>query len=91
MRAKTIGEALSRGWRGVARCVRGREDAPRRRERAKQLKSIMAELSEVGMPRRMIVRELTRRGIATPRGKSWHAQTVTRVATVPITSPAAAF
>ena len=30
MGVETIGEAFSLGWRVVARCVRGREDGPRR-------------------------------------------------------------
>lgn len=47
--------------------------------RAEQLKPILAELSAAGMSKREIAAELAGRGIPTPRGGRWHAQTVARV------------
>lgn len=48
-------------------------------ERAAQLKPVLAELSATGMSRRQIAAELIARGIPTPRGGRWHAQTVSRL------------
>lgn len=48
-------------------------------DRAEQLKPILAELSAAGMSKRQIAAELAARGIPTPRGGRWHAQTVARV------------
>ena len=47
--------------------------------RADQLKPILAELSAAGMSYQQIAAELTARGVTTPRGGRWHAQTVARV------------
>jgi DNA invertase Pin-like site-specific DNA recombinase len=48
-------------------------------DRADQLKPILAELCAAGMSKRQIAAELTARGVPTPRGGRWHAQTVARV------------
>jgi DNA invertase Pin-like site-specific DNA recombinase len=46
--------------------------------RAKRIRPILTELVRSGMSSRRIAAELTRRGIATPRGGRWHPQTVIR-------------
>jgi DNA invertase Pin-like site-specific DNA recombinase len=48
-------------------------------ERARQLAPILAELKSVGMSARQMAAELTVRGIATPNGGTWHAQTILRM------------
>jgi DNA invertase Pin-like site-specific DNA recombinase len=48
-------------------------------ERAAKLAPVLAELSGAGLSAGRIATELTRRGISTPRGGHWHAQTVLRV------------
>src|ERR1700737_2566680 len=48
-------------------------------ERARQLAPIFAELKRVGMSARQMAAELTVRGIATPNGGTWHAQTILRM------------
>ena len=48
-------------------------------ERAWQLFSILTELKRAGMSARQMAAELTARGILTPTGARWHAQTVLRM------------
>jgi hypothetical protein len=48
-------------------------------ERARQLAPILAELKSAGMSARQMAAELTARGIGTPNGARWHAQTVLRM------------
>ena len=48
-------------------------------ERARQLAPVLAELKSAGMSARQMARELTARGIATPSGGRWHAQSVLRM------------
>ena len=48
-------------------------------ERACQLFPVLAELKRAGMSARQMAVELTARGIITPTGGRWHAQTVLRV------------
>jgi DNA invertase Pin-like site-specific DNA recombinase len=48
-------------------------------ERARQLASLLAELKSAGMSARQIAAQLTVRGIPTPKGARWHAQTVIRM------------
>ena len=48
-------------------------------QRARQLAPVLAELKEAGMSARQIAAELTARGIITPTGARWHAQTVIRM------------
>jgi DNA invertase Pin-like site-specific DNA recombinase len=48
-------------------------------ERARQLAPVLAELKDAGMSARRMAAELTARGIATPSGGRWHAQTVLRI------------
>jgi len=48
-------------------------------ERARQLASVLAELKSTGMSARRMAVELTVRGIPTPNGAKWHAQTVRRI------------
>ena len=48
-------------------------------ERAEQLRSMLADLCAAGMSKRQIAAELAARGVPTPRGGRWHAQTVARV------------
>jgi DNA invertase Pin-like site-specific DNA recombinase len=48
-------------------------------ERARQLAPVLAELRGVGMSARRIAAELAARGIATPSGGRWHAQSVLRM------------
>lgn len=48
-------------------------------DRAERLKPILVELSAAGLSKRQIAAELASRGIPTPRGGRWHAQTVARV------------
>jgi hypothetical protein len=45
-------------------------------ERARELAPVLAELKDAGMSVRQMAAELTARGIPTPTGKRWHAQTV---------------
>lgn len=85
---KIIAAAAERGIRGVssetlmlmhaeratARSIANREKAL---QRAEQLRPIFAELA--GLSARKIAAELNVRGIATPAGGKWHADTVWRV------------
>jgi DNA invertase Pin-like site-specific DNA recombinase len=48
-------------------------------ERARQLAPLLTELKGAGMSARRMAAELTTRGIATPSGGRWHAQTVLRM------------
>jgi len=48
-------------------------------ERANRLKPIVTELTAASMSIRQIAAELTARGIAPPRGGTWHPQTVARI------------
>src|SRR3984893_8906882 len=48
-------------------------------KRAQQLAPVLAELTDPGMSARRMAAELTARGIATPSGGRWHAQTVSRM------------
>src|ERR1700726_4647050 len=48
-------------------------------DRARQLFPVLAELKRAGMSARRMAAELTARGILTPTGARWHAQTVLRV------------
>jgi DNA invertase Pin-like site-specific DNA recombinase len=48
-------------------------------ERARQLAPVLAELKDAGMSARRMAAELTARGIPTPTGGRWHAQTVLRM------------
>ena len=47
-------------------------------DRAGELRPVLTELAGAGMSVRRIAAELTARGIPTPRGSRWHAQTVLR-------------
>jgi DNA invertase Pin-like site-specific DNA recombinase len=47
--------------------------------RARQLAPLLAEWKDAGMSARRMAAELTARGIATPSGGRWHAQTVLRM------------
>jgi len=47
-------------------------------ERARQLAPVLAELKGAGFSARRIASELATRGISTPSGSPWHAQTVIR-------------
>ena len=57
-----------------AKGIQNREEA---RARAEALRPVLAELA--GQSARAIAAELTARGIATPSGGRWHAETVLRV------------
>ena len=48
-------------------------------ERARQLAPVLAEMRSAGMSARRMALELTSRGIPTPNGARWHAQTVLRM------------
>jgi len=48
-------------------------------ERARQLAPMLAELKRAGMSARQMAAGLAARGIATPNGRRWHAQTVLRM------------
>jgi DNA invertase Pin-like site-specific DNA recombinase len=48
-------------------------------ERARQLAPLLAELKSTGMSARQMAVQLTARGIPTPTGARWHAQTVIRM------------
>src|SRR6516164_367158 len=48
-------------------------------ERARQLAPVLAELKSAGMSARQMAAELTARGIATPGGGRWYAQSVLRM------------
>ena len=48
-------------------------------ERARQLAPLLTELRNFGMSARRMAAELTERGIPTPNGAKWHAQTVRRM------------
>jgi Recombinase len=48
-------------------------------ERARQLAPLLAELKSAGMSARQMAAQLTVRGIPTPTGARWHAQTVIRM------------
>jgi DNA invertase Pin-like site-specific DNA recombinase len=48
-------------------------------ERARQLAPVLAELRGAGMSARQMAAELAARGIATPSGGRWHAQSVLRM------------
>src|SRR6266849_1222374 len=47
--------------------------------RARQLAPVLAELKSTGLSARQMAAQLTARGISTPNGAKWHAQTVIRV------------
>jgi len=47
-------------------------------ERARMLAPVFAEFTNAGMSLRQMALELTARGIPSPRGARWHAQTVAR-------------
>jgi DNA invertase Pin-like site-specific DNA recombinase len=47
-------------------------------QRARQLAPVLAEMKSAGLSARQMVAELTLRGIQTPTGARWHAQTVLR-------------
>jgi DNA invertase Pin-like site-specific DNA recombinase len=47
--------------------------------RAHQLSPVLAELQRAGMSARRMAAELTARGILTPTGARWHAQTILRI------------
>jgi len=57
-----------------AQSLRNRDEV---RQRAEQLRPILAELS--GMSANKAAHELNLRGISTPRGGRWHALTVLRL------------
>ena len=57
-----------------AKGVRNRDEA---KARAETLRPLMAELSSLSA--RAIAAELNARGVATPSGARWHAETVLRV------------
>ncbi len=48
-------------------------------ERARQLAPLLAELKTAGLSARQIAAQLTARGIPTPTGARWHAQTIIRM------------
>jgi DNA invertase Pin-like site-specific DNA recombinase len=48
-------------------------------DRARQLAPVLTELQGAGMSARQMAAELTARGIATPTGGRWHAQSVLRM------------
>jgi DNA invertase Pin-like site-specific DNA recombinase len=48
-------------------------------ERARQLAPLLAELKAAGLSARQIAAQLTARGIPTPTGARWHAQTIIRM------------
>jgi DNA invertase Pin-like site-specific DNA recombinase len=48
-------------------------------ERARQLAPVLVELKSAGMSARQMAAELAARGIATPSGGRWHAQSVLRM------------
>ena len=48
-------------------------------ERARQLAPLLAELKGAGMSARQMAAELTARGIVTPNGARWHAQSILRM------------
>jgi DNA invertase Pin-like site-specific DNA recombinase len=48
-------------------------------ERARQLAPVLSELQTAGMSARRMAAELAARGIATPSGSRWHAQSVLRM------------
>lgn len=48
-------------------------------ERARQLAPVLAEMKNAGMSARQMAVELTARGVLTPNGAKWHAQTVRRM------------
>jgi hypothetical protein len=65
---------LMHAERATARSIASRKKAL---QRAEQLRPIFAELA--GLSARKIAAELNVRGIATPAGGKWHADTVWRV------------
>src|SRR5262249_40221905 len=48
-------------------------------ERARQLRPILAEMKRAGLSARKMAAHMTARGISTPTGAAWHAQTVIRM------------
>jgi DNA invertase Pin-like site-specific DNA recombinase len=48
-------------------------------QRARQLAPVLAEMKSAGLSARQMAAELTLRGIQTPTGARWHAQTVLRM------------
>src|SRR6266566_4965423 len=48
-------------------------------ERARELAPLLVELKGAGMSARRMAAELTARGVPTPNGAKWHAQTVRRM------------
>jgi DNA invertase Pin-like site-specific DNA recombinase len=64
------------GATGAARAAQYKAEA---RARAITLAPVLAELKQEGLSMRGIARELTQRQVPTPRGGTWHPQTVARV------------
>ena len=48
-------------------------------ERAKEIAPLLADLEAAGLSARGMAAELNRRGVATPAGGRWHAQSIIRV------------
>jgi DNA invertase Pin-like site-specific DNA recombinase len=48
-------------------------------ERARQLAPVLAELKGAGLSARQMAEQLRERGIPTPTGARWHAQTIIRM------------
>ena len=72
--AKARGKVLGRN--GAERLAPGYK--AQAMERALELAPVLRELQGAGMSARGIAAELNRRGVATPAGGRWHAQTVIR-------------
>ncbi|MFC1453166.1 recombinase family protein [Verrucomicrobiota bacterium] len=71
-RAKARGVKLGRHG-----AVLARQNAAKAKARARELKPVVAEIRKAGkVTVRAIMEELNRRGINTPRGRTWHPQTV---------------
>ena len=47
--------------------------------RAKEIAPVLRELETAGLSARRMAAELNRRGVETPTGRQWHAQTVMRI------------
>ena len=48
-------------------------------ERARQLRPLLAEMKRAGLSARKMAEQMTARGIPTPTGAAWHAQTIIRM------------
>jgi DNA invertase Pin-like site-specific DNA recombinase len=72
--AKARGARLGRN--GADRLAPARAEAV---QRARQLAPVLAEMKSAGLSARQMAAELTLRGIQTPTGARWHAQTVLRM------------